>query len=442
LYETPLGAFISKEAKMEELLTMNTKERERLKVITRLREGVLTQNLAAKQLGISDRQVRRLLQLHKNQGDKGLISKHRGKASNNSLPEDLKEKALQLILTYYSDFGPTLTQEKLRDTHQLSISVSSTRSLMIEYGIWCPNKRKPEKVHKTRLRRSCFGELIQIDGSYHDWFEGRAKSCCLLVAIDDATSRLMHLEFVEWESCFGYFRFLKKYLSIYGRPICLYTDRLSTFETTRKTEKEFRDTQFCRAMKQLGIELILAYSPQAKGRVERANGILQDRLIKEMRLKGISSIEEANDYLPSFIKTYNEKFGKKPVSPIDAHRPLIDDCNIERILCLHYERTVAKDLTISWRGKNYQITSSCGHHYLSGKKILVLEQEDGGFEFIYKNEVLSFIDLELKLAPENSELNIEELLNNWPSRKRQFLKKNHPWKRYQPKEHIAYQMVG
>jgi transposase InsO family protein len=427
---------------MEELLTMNAKERERLRVMTRLEEKTLTQTLAAKQLGVTDRQVRRLLQAHKEYGDQGLVSKRRGRPSNNKLAEELKSQAVQIIRAHYLDFRPTLTHEKLKNVHHLPISITSVRKLMIEHGIWQPGKKKPERVYKHRPRRPCLGELIQMDGSYHDWFEGRTKPCCLLVAIDDATSRLMHLEFVEWESSFGYFRVLKKYLSQYGRPISLYTDKLSTFETTRRSEKEFKDTQFHRAMKQLGIELILAHSPQAKGRVERANGILQDRLIKEMRLQGISSMEEANSYLPSFIKAYNERFGKKPASPIDAHRPLTEDCNLDRILCLQHERIIAKDLTVSWQGKIYQIISSCGHHNLSRKKVLVLECEGGIIELIYKNTILPFVDLQQEPASTNNKPSIEELLKNWKSPKGHKPREDHPWKHIQNQQDRNQWKVG
>lgn len=413
---------------MEDLLTMNAKERERLRIIYQLQENRLTQSLAAKQLGITERQVRRLLQAYRKNGEKGLISRRRGSPSNNRLAEEVTDQVLQLIRENYSDFGPELAHEKLTEEHQLSLSVTSTRGLMIKHGIWQPKKRKADKVHKTRPRRPCYGELVQMDGSYHDWFEGRAEKCCLLVVVDDATSNIMHLEFVNHESSFGYLRVLKKYIKLYGFPISIYTDMLSTFETTRQSEKEFKDTQFHRAMNELGIKLILAHSPQAKGRVERTNGILQDRLIKEMRLLGISSMEEANKYLPTFIKAYNEKFGKQPTSPIDAHRPLTEDCNLDRILCLHYERKIAKDLTISWQSKTYQIVSTKGHHNVRSKKLLVLQHEDNEIELIYKGLNLEFVELGKQPAQPKIRPSEEELLNSWRKGRGHKQKDDHPWK--------------
>ena len=316
---------------MEELLEMNKKERERLKAIIRLEEGTLNQKVAAEQLKLGVRQLQRLISEHRKNGEKAIISKHRGKKSNNSLSNSVKKEIINIINKKYWDFGPTFAHEKLLEDHGVKVSVSSIRQIMVENNIWISKTVKAKKVHQRRAPRECYGELIQMDGSYHDWFEGRSPECCLIVLVDDATSRIMWLQFVKWESCFAYFHALKKYIKRYGKPLSIYTDRLAVFETTRKTEKSYKDTQFHRALSSLGIKLILANSPQAKGRVERVNGTLQDRLIKEMRLAHISSMEEGNAFLQSYITKHNKKFAKKPISAIDAHISIESDCNIENI---------------------------------------------------------------------------------------------------------------
>jgi hypothetical protein len=300
---------------------------------------------------------------------------------------------------------------------------------MIANKIWQSKKWKAVNIHKLRERRECYGALIQMDGSYHDWFEGRLPKCCLLVLIDDATSRLLQLEFVPWESCWDYFRVLKKYFNTEGRPNELYTDRHAIFETTRKTKKNYKNTQFHRAMTELGIKVILALSPQAKGRVERANGILQDRLVKEMRLAGISTLKDANAFLPGFIKTYNNKFGKKPQSSINAHKPIESEHDLERILCMHHERKITKDLMVYWGGKCYQIREQSCRYRLGGKKVLVIEQEDKSIELIYEGKSLEFVNFDKQPMTLQS-LNTDELLNNWKEPRGWKPLGDHPWKQW------------
>lgn len=421
---------LEKERNMEELMTMNTKERERLKVMVRLAEGTLTHRVAATQLNIGERQLRRLFSAYQKLGDVALVSKQRGKQSNNHLTGTLKGQILELIRTHYSDCGPTYIQEKLMLVHHLKVSVSAMRILMIEHKIWNSNERKAKKIHQRRLRRACLGELIQMDGSYHDWFEGRAPTCCLLVLIDDATGRLMGLKFVEWESTFGYFDMLKQYLKTHGLPLALYTDRLAVFETTRKTEKEYQDTQFHRAMKSLGIGLILAYSPQAKGRVERVNRTLQDRLIKEMRLAGISSIAEANAFLPGFIDMYNKKFARVPRSSVNAHKSLEPEYNLEQILCLQHKRSISKDLMVNWKRNCYQITTPHHRFRLGGKEVLVLEYETGSFELLYEKELLRFVNFKDQPKALESIGSGPELLKNWKKPRGGKPSSDHPWKQW------------
>ncbi len=281
----------------------------RIEVLEKIKARQLTQELAAQHLGLSRKQVNRLYKKYRQQGAAGLTSQRCGKPSANRLSDELKQEAMEIIGNRYRDFGPTLAHEKLVEIHGLKLSVESVRKLMIGEGFWEEKARKKIKIYQQRMRRSSRGELIQLDGSPHDWFEDRAERCCLLVWIDDATSQLLHLRFEESETTQGYFRGMKDYLKKHGRPICLYPDRHGIFRQNQGSDlKELDDPQFTRAMKELDIEVICANSPQAKGRVERANGILQDRLIKELRLRRIDDIKTANIFLPEFMMDYNRRF--------------------------------------------------------------------------------------------------------------------------------------
>ena len=300
---------------------MSLKELSRLEVLEKVKAKKLTQEEAGQQLSLSRKQVNRLYKKYSQQGAVGLSSCRRGKPSNNRLSEEVKQEAMEIVRSRYVDFGPTLAHEKLVEGHGLKIGIESVRQLMIREGIWNEKRRKKVMLHQQRSRRSCVGELVQMDGSPHDWFEGRSERCCLLVWVDDATSRLLHLRFEKSETTRGYMRGMKEYLKKHGRPVCLYTDRHSIFRQNQGSDlKEQDDPQFARAMKELSIEIICANSPQAKGRVERANGVLQDRLVKELRLHQINDIETANVFLPAFIGDYNRRFAVEPKNLTDSHQ--------------------------------------------------------------------------------------------------------------------------
>jgi len=270
---------------MDELLTMSKKELTRLEVMQRLEAGHMRQTEAAESLGVSTRHVRRLLRAFRQQGERGLISKRRGKPSNNRLKVETRQQAIELIGKHYSDFGPTLAHEKLTEVHELRLSVESVRQIMIAQRWWKPRKVKRDAVHQMRPRRERLGELVQIDGSLHAWLEDRGPKCTLLVYIDDATGRLMELLFVPAETTFAYFAATRRYLEHHGRPLAFYSDKHGIFRVNIKNALSGSGmTQFGRAMKALDIEIICANSPQAKGRIERANQTLQDRRVKEMRL--------------------------------------------------------------------------------------------------------------------------------------------------------------
>jgi transposase len=313
------------------LLTMNADEIERLAVVQKIVEKHITQMLAAKQLGLTVRQVKRLVKKYKQNGVEGLVSKQRGQISNHKYTDEKIEVIKQLVATHYYDFGPKFAAEKLSEKHGINVSKETLRQWMINWGLWKAKRQKQAQIHPQRDRRDCFGELIQIDGSPHPWFEERGPKCCLLVAIDDATSQLCSLHFEPTETTAGYFKLMRKYIVTHGIPLATYSDQHGIFRINLPTAREDTETQFGRAARQLGIEVICAHTPEAKGRVERANQTLQDRLVKEMRLLGISDIESANAYLPTYMKDHNSRFAVEAQSLEDAHRkelPVDEEMNL------------------------------------------------------------------------------------------------------------------
>ena len=336
---------------MDELLTMSKRELTRLEVVQRLKDKRLTQKEAAQLLKLSIRQVKRLWRAFNEKGASGLVSARRGKPSSNRLDAEVVQKAVDLIKDNYKDFGPTLAHEKLTEVHQLPISRESVRRIMIEEQIWKPKRAKRPEVHQMRERRACFGELIQIDGSDHAWFEERGPKCTLLVFIDDATGQLMELWFVPDETFFGYCEATRHYLERYGKPVAFYSDKHGIFRVNQPRPMGLSSglTQFGRAMQELDIQIVCANTPQAKGRVERANKTLQDRLVKELRLQGISDMQAANAFLPEFREDYNRRFAVLPRSTHNAHRPLLKRDNLDWILTHQESRTLSKNLTAQFK---------------------------------------------------------------------------------------------
>lgn len=285
----------------------------RLKIIQDVIDRRLTTQMAAQRLGISDRQCRRLLARYREDGPLGMTSRRRGKASNHQLPQGLAAYALNIIRERYNDFGPTLACEKLSEVHGVHLSKETVRKLMTQASLWVPRKQRAPKIQQPRYRRACAGELIQIDGCDHHWFENRGPKCTALVYVDDATSRLMQLRFVKSESTFTYFEATRGYIEKHGKPLALYSDKASVFRINNKNATGGDgDTQFGRAMHELNIQTICAETSAAKGRVERAHQTLQDRLVKELRLQGISTMEAANAFAEEFMNDYNRRFSKAP----------------------------------------------------------------------------------------------------------------------------------
>lgn len=311
-----------------------------------------------------------------------LIHGNTGRTSNRRLSERERETIRQAVDETYADFGPTLTAEKLKEDHGIVISKEALRVLMIRWGYWKPKPRKSNGEHRQwRERRSTHGEMEQFDGSYHAWFEDRAEPCCLLATIDDASGEITGLSFVDWEGVFPSFAFWREYLEKHGKPRSIYLDKHSTYKVNSKTlldDPEMR-TQFGRACQELGIELINAHSPEAKGRVERLFKTLQDRLIKELRLRGISDREEANRFMEKeFIPAFNRKFAVAPREAGDAHRPITETSEeLERIFSIHTERTVMNDFTIQYKNRFFQILPTTKRLVRRKEKVDVCEWKGG-----------------------------------------------------------------
>ena len=363
----------------EETIELTKRALHRLKVIEAVTEKRLTQRGAGRQLGITVRQVKRLVAAYRAEGAAGLVSRRVGQPSNRRIKESLRESIRALLVDRYPDFGPTLAQEKLLEVHQIEVSIETVRQLQVELGLWQPKRRKASRAFQLRERRGRFGELIQIDGSPHDWFEGRGPRCTLIVFIDDASGRLLQLWFAPSETTAVYMGVLRRHLERYGRPVALYSDRHSIFRINQvEPANGATTTQFGRALDGLEIEAIHARTPQAKGRVERANQTLQDRLVKELRLRGINDMESANTYLPEFMADFNPRFAVAPSSEEDAHRPLLHSPReLDLLLSEQEERTLSKNLTVQYRNVAYQIRHDGPGYRLRGAKVTVCGLANG-----------------------------------------------------------------
>jgi transposase len=407
---------------------MSNKEHSRIKAIEKIEEKRLTQREAAKMLKLSERHVRRILRSYRQLGAVGLISKRCGKPSNNQLRAEVKQQALDLIYSHYHDFGPTLAHEKLTERHGLKLSVETVRKLMITEGLWKPKKAKKLVVHQMRERRACLGELVQLDGSPHKWFEERGPACTLLVFVDDATSRLMELYFTSGETTFSYYAATQRYLVRYGKPVALYSDKNSIFKVNIKNALTGSGmTQFGRVMKELDIEIICANTPQAKGRVERAIQNLQDRLVKEMRLRDISSIEAANEYVAEFMADYNTRFAAQARSSHNAHRALLPNEDLGRVFTLQEQRILSKNLTLQYKNVVYQIQSSRPSYAMRKAPVTVCENDQGQVDILYKGQSLEYTiyQEQQRQADVVSSKSIDDKL-----KKSHKPAKDHPWRRY------------
>jgi transposase len=375
-----------------EMLLMSRKEQDRSEVIRLHIEGHIKQKEAARRMGVSTRQVRNLVRAYRKHGASGLIHGNRGRESNRRIREEVRQAALGLVRERYWDFGPTFAREKLVEEHGFAMSVETLRQWMMADGLWHPKQKKQKRAFQLRPRRPRVGEMIQIDGSPHDWFEGRAPECTLIVFIDDASSRLMEMRFVPAETTEAYMGCLKRYLARYGRPGCFYSDKHGVFRVNAEdAEAGEQLTQFGRALRTLDMGIIHANTPQAKGRVERANQTLQNRLIKDMRLAGISGMEEGNAFLKAWMEKHNRKFAVPPASHDDAHRPVLhDERELDLILSIHSRRKLSKNLTLQYNNTLYQIKVSGIGYALRGATVTVCEDFTGKVTILYNGRALAW----------------------------------------------------
>lgn len=414
----------------KDIIMLSLKELKRLKVIQDVINKRITQVAAAAIIGLSERQIGRLAKAVHKEGDRGIIHKSRGKPSNRKIAEETKDKVLRLYKEKYHDFGPTLASEKLEE-EGIRISEETLRNWLIKEGIWKPKRKK--KLHRQwRERKECFGEMIQMDGSHHDWLEGRCPELVLMAYIDDATSRVF-ARFYDYEGTMPAMDSFRLYVEENGLPQTLYADKHSTYKSQRKLtiEEELEGveepmSQFERALDELGVEMIHAHSPQAKGRIERLFATFQDRVIKEMRLKGIKTKEEANEFLKSYLPEYNKKFSKQPANETDVHVRPPKDLDLNNYLCIKTERTVRKDNTISHESKLYQIEER-----VNTKKVVVEEHIGGTLHITNKGLLLRYKEIEERPKKEKKEKTLKP-------RKQYIPPKDHPWRRYQ--NQVTYQI--
>ncbi len=413
-----------------ELLEMSRKELSRVEIMERMKAKKMTQKKGAESLGISVRQLRRIWKNYQEKGAAGLVSKRRGKPSNNRLPSETRQRAIDLLHSLYADFGPTFAHEKLVEKHALKLSSGSVRQIMIRENLWTPRKAKKIVAHKMRERRACVGELVQIDGSPHRWFEERAPACTLLVFIDDATGTLGELRFVKSESFFSYAEASRGYIERHGKPVAFYSDKHGIFRVNQPSVGLGENlTQFGRAMQELEIAIICANTPQAKGRVERVNLTLQDRLVKEMRLLGISSMAEGNAYLPEFMEDFNRRFAVVPRSNHDAHRLLLLRDNLDQIFAWQETRTISKALSIQFKNVVYQIQTDRPTYALRKAKVTVCLDAEGKVTILYKNKELAY-NIFKKQAKQSQVVSSKDVDHKVDKvRKQHKPAPDHPWRR-------------
>jgi hypothetical protein len=367
---------------------MSDRELRRLEVLQDLDRRRLTTAAAGQLLGLERRQVFRLLKAYRIEGPTGLISKRRGRRSNRRKPEALRRAVVTIIRQWYWDFGPTLAAEKLREDHGIAVGRETLRQWMIEAGLWRDRKQR-KRIHQPR--RDCVGELVQVDGSEHWWFEDRGPQCTLLVFVDDATSRLMHLQFVESESTFAYFHAARAYLEAWGKPVAFYSDKHGVFRVNHQGALGGDGmTQFGRALHALNIDIICANSSPAKGRVERANKTLQDRLVKELRLADAATLAEGNALLPAFIADYNARFATAPANNKDLHRSLRASDDLDDAFAWKEERTLSQALTLQYDKVMFILEPSEQAKAAIGKRVTVVDYPDGRLAIRYRGVELAY----------------------------------------------------
>jgi hypothetical protein len=419
---------------IQETITMSTKELSRLEIITKLNEGTVTVEVGAKQMNLSMRQVKRLKKAVKKGGAKALIHGNKGRESNRRISKELITKAMSLIREKYLDFKPTFAKEKLEENHDIKLSIETIRIHMIKEKLWTSKPHKNSPQHRSwRPRKEYYGEMDQFDGCYHKWFEDRGPESCLLAAIDDAKGIITHAKFADNESIQSVNTFWEYRCQKLGKPVSIYLDKYSTYKINHPSAVDNSEllTQFGRAMKELDIKLIVAHSPQAKGRIERLFNTLQDRLVKELRLRNISDRETANRYLEEeFIPWFNDRFSVIPAKEGDVNRTLItrEIESLPSIFSVKSTRKVMNDFTISFKGDFYQLLKNQPVTVCRKDTILVEERLDSTIHLRHdrKGKYLNFVKLSarpLKISsPKITALTTSVPKESWKPAA------NHPWK--------------
>lgn len=420
------------------LITMSARELDKLQIIDKLIGKHINGTKAAELLRLSIRQVRRLKSRVRRRGPKSLIHGNRGQESHNKIDDNEKKKIIGLLLKHYPDFGPTFASEKLSENYDIVHDSKTIRQIMIDEGLWKPRLKQKALIHREwRERKSCYGEMIQFDGSYEHWFENRNKTgeACLLAAIDDATGKIVSAKFAEHEGVFPVFGFWQEYLIKNGKPRSIYLDKFSTYNLNHQLAKENGDTltQFERATNELRIDLIKANSPQAKGRVERLFRTLQDRMIKELRLAGISTVPAANEFLEKvFIPKFNRKFSVVPKNKTDLHQKL-DQRTLKQlpgILSRQTKRTVLNDFTFSFQNQWHQLIKEQPATICKKDVVVVEERLDHSTHIRLRGKYLNY-----RLLPKRPERQIAPVKIPWvlAASKAHTPPPNHPWRRaFQP----------
>jgi transposase len=411
-----------------DIIEMSLRDLKRLKVIQQAIDRHIPQRVAASMLQVSERQVRRMVRRVRQEGDKGIVHRSRGRSSNNKLSKHSKDRIISLYEDNYKGFGPTFATEKLIEQYKICVSKETLRQWLMERGLW-KRQRKRRKHRMCRPRKECCGQMVILDGSHHGWLEGRGPKLVLMAYIDDATNRLL-ARFYDYEGIMPAMDSFKRYVKRYGLPQSLYTDKHTTYKSTKKPAVEDQlanrepQSQFERAMEELGVEMIHANSPEAKGRIERVFRTLQDRLVKELRLRDIRTRAEANRYLQHYLPAHNRRFTVEPKRTADVHREIPEGMDLNAILCIREQRSLRKDLTIRYNNKFYQIEKIPSG--LRPKYVWVEERMNGKMFVMYKGFYLSFKEIEVRL-PKKKAVRKRKRVG---IRKKYIPPEDHPWKKF------------
>lgn len=414
---------------MDILITLTMKELQRYKIAQKLIEKQISEEEARKIMGLkSVRQVRRIKKKVIKDGPQGVVHKNRGKSGNRKLKDNFIKRIIKIIKKKYQDFKPTFAAEKLLENHNIKINKETLRQLMIKEKLWkCKSRKRPKQRHTWRPRRSNYGEMQQFDGSYHKWFEDRGEESCLLLSIDDATGKITEAKFDKNEGVVAVFKFWLQYFKNNGLPISIYLDRFSTYKINHPTAVDNKDllTQFQRAMQQVEVETITAHSPEAKGRVERVFGTLQDRLVKELRLANISTIEEANKFLKTYIPKFNQKFSVVPKNQANLHKQIDKrtQAKLPQIFSIQSGRKVNNDYTIMFKNKFYQLDEIQPTTVLKKESVIVEEHLNGELKICLRGHYLNY-----QILPERPKKQNIQLCALTRQKSGYIPPKNHPWR--------------